>query len=68
MRLSQFVLDVVATRKLPLLSTEKPLGSKPPSVLMKMDIEGRSLTINMYGSVKQLLMDYITFIIHMFEF
>ena len=38
MRLSKFVLDVVAHRKIPLLSDA---DNKPPSVLMKMDIEGK---------------------------
>ena len=39
LRLSQFVLDTVATRELP-----EPEGNKPwtrkPTVLMKLDIEG----------------------------
>ena len=38
MRLSKFVLDVVAHRKIPHLSDA---DNKPPSVLMKMDIEGK---------------------------
>jgi hypothetical protein len=37
MRLSDFVRDVVATRKLP---KAEPGNLLPPAVLMKMDIEG----------------------------
>lgn len=38
MRLSQFVLDVVARRKIPIFHMP---GIQPPSVVMKLDIEGK---------------------------
>ena len=38
MRLSQFVLDEVAHRKIP---TFHMPGIRPPSVVMKLDIEGK---------------------------
>ena len=38
MRLSQFVLDEVAHRKIP---TFHMPGIQPPSVVMKLDIEGK---------------------------
>ena len=42
MRLSDFVTNVVATRKVPPMNQAK-LKSQPPAVLMKMDIEGSEI-------------------------
>ena len=41
LRLSQFLLDVVGKRKLP----PSPGGGQPPTVLMKMDIEGSEIDV-----------------------
>ena len=39
MRLSEFILDAVANRKIPQMSGTVP-WKRPPTVLMKLDIEG----------------------------
>ena len=39
MRLSEFILDAVANRKIPQNSEMEP-WKRPPTVLMKLDIEG----------------------------
>ena len=38
LRLSKFILDTVATRKLPMVNNKS--WTREPTVLMKMDIEG----------------------------
>ena len=38
LRLSKFILDTVATRKLPMVKNKS--WTREPTVLMKMDIEG----------------------------